>query len=347
MPDFIQGLVSAIAIKKTIYVRRSKSFDEKTVSAAKKEALALKVEGEIADGWSIKKRNKKSVKMEKLKPPDRQLEDDVWCILYKMGFKELSEARVCMIKLGEHSPPRQVDVFAKDEETVFIVECTHAQEAGSKSVKALVDKINGIRADVIKAIHSHYGKNPKLKVKWAIATRNIEWRAADRKRAQESSIGVITENDIAYFDKLTKHLKEAARYQFLGRYLKGEKVEGLRIEVPATRGSMGGVTFYNFLISPFDLLKIGYISHKTASSADDFETYQRMVKPSRLTNIAKYIDEGGKFPTNIVVNFKPKSGLQFHKIQSFEDTTFGRLILPGQYAAAWIIDGQHRLYGFA
>ena len=80
---------------------------------------------------------------------------------------------------------------------------------------------------------------------------------------------------------------------------------------------MGGTTFYNFLISPFDLLKIGYISHKTSSSINDFETYQRMIKPSRLRNIAKYVDEGGKFPTNIVINFKSRAGLQFHRISKF------------------------------
>jgi DGQHR domain-containing protein len=343
----IQGIINAADVGKKIFAVKSKSVDEKTVSASKKEALALKVEGEVADGWSVKKKSKRSVRMTKPKPPDRQLEDDVWCILYKMGFGELNEARRCMIQLGEESPPRQIDVFAKDDETVFIVECTHAAEEGSKSVKALVDKINGMREDVIKAVHSHYGKKPKLKVKWAIATRNIEWRVADRKRAEESKIGILTEADIAYFDKLTDLLKEGARYQFLARFLKGEKVEGLRIEVPATRGTMGGTTFYNFLISPFDLLKIGYISHKTSSSVNDFETYQRMIKPSRLKNIARYVDDGGKFPTNIVVNFKSRAGLQFQKIQSFDDTTFGKLVLPGQYAAAWVIDGQHRLYSFS
>src|SRR5579864_3994228 len=152
----IQGIISAADVGKKIFARKSKSVDEKTVSASKKEALALKVEGEITDGWSVKKKSKRSVRMTKPKPQDRQLEDDVWCILYKMGFKELNEGRRCMIQLGEQSPPRQVDVFAKDDETVFIVECTQAEEAGPKSVKALVDKINGMREDVIKAIHSHY-----------------------------------------------------------------------------------------------------------------------------------------------------------------------------------------------
>jgi DGQHR domain-containing protein len=346
MASFTDGLVVDEGAKK-VSTARSKKVDIKTVTAAKKPALATKVQGEEQDGWSVVKRNKHSVRMAKAKPHDRQLEDDVWTLLYKLGFKELNATRNFTIKVGPNAPARQIDVFAKDDETVFIVECTHAQETGPKSIKGLIDKINGIRDDVIKAIHAHYGKDPKLKVKWAIATRNVDWRKADKDRAAGATIAVITEHDIAYYTKLTAYLKDAARYQFLARYLQGEGVDGLNIKIPATKGSMGGVPFYNFLISPFELLKISYISHK-ATSADDLDTYQRMVKPSRLKDIAKYIDDGGQFPTNIVINFKTKkNGLQFQKIQSFENSVFGTLTLPGQYGSAWVIDGQHRLYGFA
>ena len=345
MANFIDGLVSGDEAKK-INGSRSKSVDEKTVNAVKNDALATKVQGEEQDGWSVVNRNKKSVRMSKPKPPDRQLEDDVWCLLYKLGFKELNAGRNFTVKLGQDAPGRQIDIFAKDDETVFIVECTQALTTGPKSVKNLIDKINGIREDVIRAIHAHYGKDPKLKVKWAIATRNVDWRKADKDRAAESKIAVITEQDIAYYTKLTDYLKEAARYQFLARYLRGEGVDGLRVEIPATKGSMGGVTFYNFLISPFDLLKISYISHR-ATSVNDIDTYQRMVKTSRLKKIAAYIDDGGQFPTNIVINFKTKNPLQFKKLEGFENVTLGTLTLPGQYGAAWVVDGQHRLYGFA
>jgi DGQHR domain-containing protein len=345
MASFTDGLVTGEVAKK-INVARAKSVDEKSVTGVKKEALDAKVQGEELDGWSVIKRNKSSVRMSKPKPHDRQLEDDVWSLLYKLGFKELNADRNFTIKLGENAPGRQIDIFAKDDETVFIVECTHAQEQGAKSIKGLIDKINGLRQDVVMAIHAHYGKEPKLKVKWAIATRNVDWRKADKDRAAESKIAIITEQEIAYYTKLTDYIKEAARYQFLARYLKGEGVDGLSIDVPATRGRMGGITFYNFLMSPLDLLKIAYISHK-ATSTNDLETYQRMVKPSRLKKIAAYIDDGGQFPTNIVINFKTKSPIRFKKSETFENSSFGTITLPGQYGAAWIIDGQHRLYGYA
>jgi DGQHR domain-containing protein len=82
------------------------------------------------------------------------------------------------------------------------------------------------------------------------------------------------------------------------------------------------------------------------ASNDDLETYQRMVKPTRLAAIGRYIDEGGTFPTNIVINFK-RENLRFDPREKFGDTATGILSLPGQYGSAWVVDGQHRLYGYA
>ena len=340
------GLASGDALK-TVYTTRSKTVDERTVTASSAEALAAKVAAEEMDGWRVLRRNRRSVRMARDKPVDRQLEDDVWSLLYRMGFDEMNESRQFAIDVDGRSPPRQLDVFAKDGETVFIVECTHSREVGAKAVKALIDKISGIRDGAIKAVHAHYGKEPKLKVKFAIATRNVEWRKADRDRVQAAGIPVITDDDLAYFGKLTDLLRAAARYQFLGRYFSGEKVEGLRTKVPATRGRSGDTTFYTFLISPHDLLRLAYISHRSKTSNDDIDTYQRMVKPARLAGIGRFIDQGGRFPTNIVVNMKSEGGMQFDLQQSYGDTATGILSLPGLYGTAWIIDGQHRLYGYA
>jgi len=112
---------------------------------------------------------------------------------------------------------------------------------------------------------------------------------------------------------------------------------------------MGGHTFFTFLIPPDDLLKIAYVGHKASRDIDDLETYQRMLQPIRLKKIASYINDGGKFPTNIVLNLKTpkKSKLRFDKRDGDSDGQLGTLHLPPLYASAWIIDGQHRLYGYA
>jgi DNA sulfur modification protein DndB len=133
MPQVLTGLLAGEALK-PVYAAKSKPLDEKTVSASNKETLDLKIVGEEADGWRVIRRNLRSVRLAKDKPVDRQLEDDVWCLLYRMGFKELNFDRNFAVQVGPNTPPRQLDVFAKDDENVFIVECTHSRDGGPKSV---------------------------------------------------------------------------------------------------------------------------------------------------------------------------------------------------------------------
>jgi DNA sulfur modification protein DndB len=196
MSAVLTGLLEGDALR-PVYAAKSKTYDEKSFSAASEETLQMKVAAEAGEGWRVHKRNKRSVRLVKDKPLDRQLEDDVWSLLCRMGFKQLNFDRNFAVTTVAGTPPRQLDVFAKDDETVFIVECTHSRDAGGKSVKGLLDKITSVRDEVIKAVHSHYGREKKLKVKFAIATRNIEWRGADRERAKASNIPIITDDDLA------------------------------------------------------------------------------------------------------------------------------------------------------
>jgi DNA sulfur modification protein DndB len=95
--------------------------------AANKKALQMKLEAEALDGWSLLKKSKKSLRLKSTKPLDRMLEDAVWCLFYRMGFSELNEDRQFSIKVGEANG-RQLDVFARDDETVFIVLVHHCEK---------------------------------------------------------------------------------------------------------------------------------------------------------------------------------------------------------------------------
>jgi len=326
---------------------RSKKIIEQTIRHKDKEILCEKVEVELKDGWTVAKENKQSIRMAKDKPMSDQLEDELWTILARMGFNEMSYGNDFKIHVGTNVNPRQIDVFAKDNETAIMVECTCCETPKKKNMSTLIEKIESFKGKMATSIKSHYGGNQKLKLRWVIATRNIEWGPADLEKAKAAKIWVLRDNEINYYRKLTTHLKSAAKYQFLAHLFSNEKIDGLDITVPATRGKMGGVTFYNFLVRPSDLIKIVYVSHKASRDIEDLETYQRMLQPKRLKRIAAYIDEGGQFPTNIVINIKTKNGLRFDKVEKVKDSSFGWLHLPNQYSSAWIIDGQHRIYGYA
>ncbi len=346
--QYLGPLVSGNEI--TTELRRRKKKDVyKTVSGSSKKIIAGKVKLEEAEGWRTVRKNAKSTRMAKAKPAAEQLEDEVWSILAQMGFKEMSKGRQFTIAVEDGLPPRQIDVFAKDDETVIIVECTQRDTPAKKRMDQLIQKIRAIRENLHISVLKTYGQQAKLKVKNVIATRNISWSNVDLDKCEQAQIAVITDSELDYYAALVQHLKDAARYQFLGHMFGGQKIEGLTKKVVATRGKMGGETFYTFLIRPDELLKVAYVGHKASRDIENLATYQRMLKSGRLKKIAKYINGGGKFPTNIVVNLKTgkKTELRFDAKEKYGEEDLGVLYLPPNYASAWIIDGQHRLYGYA
>jgi DNA sulfur modification protein DndB len=96
---------------------------------------------------------------------------------------------------------------------------------------------------------------------------------------------------------------------------------------------------------------MSYVLHRSQANEDLMPTYQRIIKKSRLKKVAEFVDGGGFFPNSIILNVesgKRKGGLRFEPVgKSPTEAKLGVLHLPQTYRAAYIIDGQHRLYGYA
>lgn len=119
--------------------------------------------------------------------------------------------------------------------------------------------------------------------------------------------------------------------------------------MPAVKGTLGRYTYFSFVTSPRHLLKIGFINHLALNHPDGRPAYQRMISKARLKRIAAFIEKGGYFPTNLLVNFTDKCRFDLLPMREGapENTKYGWLYLPNRYKSAWIIDGQHRLYGYS
>ncbi|EHL2494558.1 DGQHR domain-containing protein, partial [Enterococcus faecalis] len=157
------------------------------------------------------------------------------------------------------------------------------------------------------------------------------------------------EETFNYYSDLTTHLGSAARFQLLGYLFSGQKIPELNNKIPAIEGKMGGYKYYSFSIEPEKLLKIGYVLHRNNANNQMMPTYQRVIKKSRLESIQSFVDEGGFFPNSLIINID-KQGLLFDRSSSQVDDSIsklGILHLPNIYRSAYIIDGQHRLYGYA
>lgn len=105
------------------YHLRRKEFVEKRVATSD-------VADFVAEGWSVEREDTKRAIIRKRKPIGDRLEDRFWCALFKMGYEELSTGQAFNILVSKKNEPniyKQVDVFAKDGETVIIAECKRAK----------------------------------------------------------------------------------------------------------------------------------------------------------------------------------------------------------------------------
>ncbi|MFD2512566.1 DGQHR domain-containing protein [Pontibacter locisalis] len=311
------------------------------------------VDGYIKEGWEeYTKPLKTKTKLRKPKTHSKQFEDDVWCQFYELGYRTMNfDEKLCLYFSNNSCDKKQIDVIAINDDTAFIVECKSSEKL--KKAPSYKDEFEllGLRLDGFKKVlHQIFGRN--LKVKFVFATRNlrIDQDSEDMKRFISTNSFHYNNNTYSYLSSLIKNYKSVAFYQFLGLVFKNELISKDRIEIPAIKGEMGTKSYYMFSIEPSILLKMGFILHRTKANEFELPTYQRLLVPSRLSGITKFIDEGGYFPNSIIINFSNKK----HKTQfeasskvSSSSSCFGTLKIPNSYGIAYIIDGQHRVYGYA
>lgn len=307
---------------------------------------ALRSEHE-AEGWVLDKVLARSLRMRRLKSGDVAFEDRVWATLAGLSFLSLNADRRLVIECGG-SPERHtpIGVFAADDDVALVVECKSALKPVGHTFKAEIEAIQRTRERVIRVIQTEF---PKRKVKFVLATNNYVLSPATLERIDAADIIHLDEDSIDYYLDLTKHLGKAARFQFLGRLFAGMRIPGLEPAVAAIEGKMGGHRYYSFMIEPSRLLKLAYVLHRDKANSLLMPTYQRLIKKTRLKKVADFVDNGGFFPNSIVLNIDAgPRGLRFDKALAVGDgPRLGTLHLPRTFRSAYVIDGQHRLYGYA
>jgi DNA sulfur modification protein DndB len=325
-------------------IRRRLSPDE-FVSVAK-----VRVPDYEADGWIVDNpKPKTKTKMRKPKTHDRAFEDRVWAMCAQLQFPHLNRDRSFKLQYGAaSSATQQIDVFAADEEAVLLIECKSSGSIRSGQFKKEVEAISGQRGGIIRRVRQEY---PDHKVRFLLATNNYTLSEQVQERVKDAQLFHMDEDTVEYYLRLAEHLGAAAKYQLLGALFAGTTIPNLEPEVPAIRGSMGGHTYFSFAIEPARLLKMSYVLHRNQANSDLMPTYQRLIKKARLKKVAQFVEEGGFFPNSIILNIdtgNKRGGLRFDLApKSPGKSKIGLLHLPQTYRAAYVIDGQHRLYGYA
>lgn len=305
-----------------------------------------------AQGWSYLKdyKDPKYIAVKKDKPYHEQFEDRVWMMLANMGFTTLNADNTFKMSYDFKNPgfTQQIDVFAADEETAIIVECKAAESVRDgefkKKIEAFHGQMDGLRAEARKQF-------PKRKVKFIWAVSNYIMSPADVAKLDEWGIALFDDAAITYYSELVKHLGSAAKYQLLGNLFANQEIKNMDCRVPAIQGTMGKHTYYSFSIEPEKLLKIGYVLHHSKAHDSMMPAYQRIIKKKRLGEVREFIDKGGYFPNSIIISIDTNGRkLKFEPSATKVEGAISRLgvlYLPQQYRSAYIIDGQHRLYGYS
>lgn len=339
--------------------------NDEAVAAAKKRRSVGFVEEKFhsllreqkeSEGWSFIKTVERglSVRMRKQKDVGTAFEDQVWMMFYRMGFRILNATdKFTMYNVADDRVHQQIDIFAVDEENIFIVECKARESFGphtyKKEIEALIGHMEWISNDA-------RAKFPGRKVKFIWATHNVERSQADKDRLDNAGIKYIDDAAITYYNDLSAHLGKAAKYQFFSRTFAKEEIRNFENRVYAIQSKIKvkgeDKSCYSFSIEPERLLKLGYILHHHSANEDMMPAYQRLIKKSRLKKIRDFVEKcDGYFANSLIVSIDTEGAkLRFDKIHNglkSDMVSVGILHLPPKYCSAYIIDGQHRLYAYS
>ena len=305
---------------------------------------------ESRDGWSEFKVTKTHIYLRKNDPELVAYEKQLWRLFFNMGFPYLNKSGRNTFYYGQDENMNlNFSIFGqdKDEYSFIFLDCFAQDNKDQLDAKLQTMKEEfGKIADYLVV---KLGDN-ELVFKYIVAIKGFELSPEQEKIVNDNNFTVITEVDVNYFEELYTNLKSAAYYQFCGKLFEGMTIPKIETKIPAIRGRMGGHIYYAFSIDPQILLRLSFVLHKTKAHEEAMPTYQRLVKKSRLISITDFLNNHGFFPNSIVVNLDEEC--EFVEVQTGHencniDTEIGYLKIPQKYRVAYIIDGQHRLMGYA
>lgn len=334
----LTNLVVTAAERIGEFKKRNRDYDEQSVTPGA-------VQDFEPQGWSVARELKTKFKLRKPRAEDHNLENRFWCCLYRLGYLELNSGRHFKIPIAQ-GIEKQIDVFAKDSETVVIAECKTAETYRKKSLQKDLGEFESNKRQIANALRQHYGKDFKPKIIWLFVLSNVAVTTNDAARARELNINLLKDKELVYFEEIAKALGPAARQQFKAEYLAGQDIPALdNVSVPAVKTKLNGTPVYVFSCKASDMSRIGFVNHRDLRDPNSAPTYQRLVNPNRIRKVAEFLKGGGYFPNSILVNFQFRPRFDTALTSNDKEIQFGHLYLPKKYKSVKVIDGQHRLYG--
>jgi DNA sulfur modification protein DndB len=234
--------------------KRRKNYQERSVKQNEVEAYVQK-------GWSLQRIGKYRTRLRYPKSEDVLFEDRVWMIFYNLGFDCLNYDRKFKVILEPYN--MQIDVFAKDKNNIFVVECKTSRSDQPLNIRDTLSDLAGKREDILKAVQSkcgvHFGRLNLL-----VAISSADKRPEDEEYARskrEINLYIWSEKDIAYLEELIERVGQTSKYQLYSVMFAEKRHKDLRKEYLALRCKIGGYNCYSIMMPAKDLMSYAYIHH--------------------------------------------------------------------------------------
>ena len=123
--------------------------------------------------------------------------------LLPLGYPEISAGRNFKVRIerkGADPLEKQIDVLARDDETVVVAECKACAKPDRRSLQKDIEEFANLKGPIAQAIHRHYGEEFKPKIIWLFVTDNIfSWHdqvrlAACLEKATQRGVRVVASN---------------------------------------------------------------------------------------------------------------------------------------------------------
>jgi len=270
-------------------------------------------------------------------------EQEVQGLMKRLGLRNVAGGRGFVIG------GVQVDACGGHEDTLFVVDCVIKDRRGKKTVREKIKTSRGVLSNLKRGFRSDEKYEKYRRIVPIVATKGFTISEEDKNFAQEKpEVQLWSEQLIEHYSLLSTSAGRYACFSLLGEMEIRPRVES-RIQVPAFRWSSGNDTMYMFAIEPERLLRCAYVARREIGQE---AYYQRALKASRVKKVEDFVRDGGRFANNIIVSFRtaPKFN-PYHEPKALYTEwpswlQVGVLSFPDTYRSCFVIDGQHRLYGY-
>lgn len=281
--------------------------------------------------------------------------------LVEIGFGFLDGGKGCSIVHKGRTVGQLDAIFICDDDYIILVEVTDQEEKCFAKAEDFFLKWS--KKEYLEAVLEKYPQIPKtLRVKRLFV--DLKYDDIYWKKSKEIDDKGVLENDDNYIlnkgslDELMyykKILGEFARFNLL-KAMKMKKIKEKNSTEPALKiRNRYGHVFYVASLSPEFLLKNAYV-HRRSAFEDEIGGYQRFLEESKIKDIWKYVENSNHhhlFPNAIILKSDVALSRYTLKLKESENIQENdpvvpvKIRVPESYLSFKIIDGQHRVCGFA